>query len=121
MRERTYHGLDRRMRHRVELMELKLVLRSDVDVGALILGAITILRSREDRDTPSIMLNLIAFHAPLMASNNGLQPVPFAKPLRDVRPELQSHASLAGATTRLRLRIGPKHFHHEPALTGLPL
>ena len=44
----TNHGLDIRVRHSVKLVELEFVIRTDVDVGALVFGAVTVLWGRED-------------------------------------------------------------------------
>lgn len=46
--EVAYHGLDVWVRHRVELLELQLVVGSYVDVGAPILGGIAVFGRRED-------------------------------------------------------------------------
>ena len=44
----TYHGLDVGMRYRLELLEVQLQLVSDIDVGALVLGGVTVPWCGED-------------------------------------------------------------------------
>lgn len=44
----AYHRLDVRMRNSVELVELELVIRLDIDVGSLVFGAVAVSRCRED-------------------------------------------------------------------------
>lgn len=36
------------MRHRIELVEFEFVIRTNVDVGSLVFGAIAVARCRED-------------------------------------------------------------------------
>jgi hypothetical protein len=67
------------------------------------------------------MLHLITIHANFVTPNDGLQSVLLAEPLRDVGAELKTDSSLTGSATRLVLRIGPQHLHHETRLAGLSL
>lgn len=67
------------------------------------------------------MFNLITTHANLMRTDNRFQSVSLTKALRDIRTELQTHATLARPPTRLGLRISPQHLHHQPRLAGLSL
>jgi hypothetical protein len=82
-----------------------------------VVGIVALLTS----DTSTIVLNLVAFHANFMASDDGLEVVSVTKPLCDIWPKLQANASFAGTSSFLRLRISPEHFHHKPALSRLPL
>jgi len=43
----TYHWLDVWMWHSIELVEVKLELRTNIDVSALVLGGVTVLWCRE--------------------------------------------------------------------------
>ena len=67
------------------------------------------------------MLHIVSIHAHLVAPDDRLQPVPFAEPLRDIRPELETDAPLAWAPAGVVLRVRPQHLHHQPRLPGLPL
>ncbi len=67
------------------------------------------------------MLFLIPLHADLVASDDSIQSVLLAEPLRDIGPELHSDTPLAGAPAWCRLGIGPQHLHHQAGLARLPL
>lgn len=67
------------------------------------------------------MLHLIAIHADLVASNNGLQTIVFAEFLGDIRAKLHADTTLAGPTALLLLGISPQHLHHQTRLAGLSL
>lgn len=56
-----------------------------------------------------------------MTPNNSLQAIILAKSFRDIWPELHAHAPLTRSPTRLWLRIGPEHLHHETGLAWLAL
>ena len=109
------------MGNSIEFMIVKLVLRSDVDVSALVLRTVAILRCRKDCNAPAIMFDFIAFHTNLVASNDGVQSICFAESLRHVWPELHAHASFAGTATWVGLRVCPEHFHHQALLPRLSL
>ena len=117
----AYHWLDIRVRHGFEYLVVELQLRTKVDIGTLVLRGVTVLGSRKDGDTASIVLNLVAVHADLVRTDDGLEPVVLAEPLGDIRAKLESHASLAGTTARGRLRVGPQHLHHKSLLPRLSL
>lgn len=44
----TYHGLNVGVGHGIELLEIELVVRADVDVGTPVLCRVAVSRSRED-------------------------------------------------------------------------
>jgi len=67
------------------------------------------------------MLHLITIHTNFVTPDDGLQSILLAEPLRDVWTELKTDSSLAGSATRLILRIGPQHLHHETRLARLSL
>ena len=47
-RKGAYHGLDIRMRYGVEFVEIEFKLRTDVDIGAFVLCAVTVFWCGED-------------------------------------------------------------------------
>ncbi len=57
MLEWTNHGFDIGMWHGIKLMELELIIWADVDVSSLVLGAVTVLRCREDYKVISSGIN----------------------------------------------------------------
>lgn len=67
------------------------------------------------------MLDFITFHAHLVAPDNRLETIVLAEPLRDIRTELHSYATLAGTTTWRGLWVRPEHLHHQARLPGLLL
>ncbi|RAH44727.1 uncharacterized protein BO95DRAFT_169052 [Aspergillus brunneoviolaceus CBS 621.78] len=67
------------------------------------------------------MLNLVTLHANLVRSDDRLQSVLLTEALGDVGSELKTNTALAGSTTRLGLRVGPEHLHHQPLLARLAL
>lgn len=87
-RSPTYHWLDIGVRHSIEAVVLQLEIRPKVDISTLVLGRVAVLRSGEDGDAASVVLNLVPFHPDLVRSNDGLQAVLLTKPLGDVRSEL---------------------------------
>lgn len=119
--ELSYHWLDVRMWHSLESMILQLELRSNVDIGSLVLGSVAVFRCREDRDTASIVLDFVTLHPDFVRPDNGLETVLLAEALRHVRSKLQPNTSLAWSTARRRLWIGPEHLHHQTRLTRLAL
>lgn len=119
--KRTHHGLNVRMRHGLELRELQLVVGTNVDVSALVLGHVAVLGRREDGDALSVVLLLVTLHADLVTADDSLQAVLVAETLCYVGTELHADAALAGAAAGEWLRIGPEHLHHETSLAGLLL
>lgn len=120
-KERVYHRFDRRVRHRLKHLVIELEFWSQVDIGALVLCRIAILRCGEDGDTASVVLDLVTLHADLVRTDNGLETVFLTEPLGDIGTELETNASLAGSTARCRLRVCPEHLHHQTLLAGLAL
>lgn len=117
----AYHWFDVRMRHRFKHLVFELKLRSKVDVGALILGRITVLGSGENGNTASIMLNFVTLHPDLVRTDNRFESIVLTEPFRDVGTELKSNPSLARPTTRRSLGVSPQHLHHKTLLPRLSL
>ena len=109
------------MRHGLELGELQLVIRTNVDVGALVLRHVAVLGRREYGNALSVVLLLVTIHADLVTADDGLQTVLVAETLGNVRTKLHADTTFAGAATGEWLGIGPEHLHHETGLTGLLL
>ncbi|OAK99480.1 hypothetical protein IQ06DRAFT_18923 [Phaeosphaeriaceae sp. SRC1lsM3a] len=118
---RVRHGLHGRMRYGIELGVFEFIFRADLDERALVVCAVAVVWCREDGDTAAVVLDLVAVHADLVGSDDGIETIVFAKSLGDVRSELQSNTTLAGPSPRSCLRVGPKHLHHETRLARLSL
>lgn len=134
-----YHWPNVRMRDSVELVEVQLVLGSDIDIGTLVLRHVAVLGRRKDwcgvsisnyavrqgcnltSDALSVMLFLVPVHADFMAANDGFQAVPLAETFGDIRAELHADATLARAAAWFGLRVCPQHLHHQAGLARLPL
>lgn len=84
----THHGLDVRMRHGIKLVKVQLEVLLNVDVSALVLGAVAVSGSREDSDATSIMLDLVPVHSDFVTADDGFQAVILAEAFGDVRTEL---------------------------------
>lgn len=118
---RICHRFDIRMGDRVEFVEFELVIGADVDISAFVLGAVAVFRGREDGYAFPVVLFFVAFHAHLVAADDGFEAVVVAEALGDVGAELHAYAAFAGAASGFGLRVGPEHFHHEAGLAGLSL
>ncbi|PSN68503.1 hypothetical protein BS50DRAFT_367370 [Corynespora cassiicola Philippines] len=115
------HGLDVGVRHSLELGEVELAFRSDLDESALVARAVAVVWCGEDGDAAPVMLNLVALHAHFVRSNNCLQVVLLAEPLGNVRAKLETHTTLAGSASGGGLGVGPEHLHHKTRLARLSL
>lgn len=109
------------MRDGVKHLVLELKLRSKVNISTLVLGRVAVLGRREDGDTATIVLDFVSLHAHLVGSDDSLQAVVLAEPLGDIGSKLKTDTTLAGSTSRLGLRVGPEHLHHQTRLAGLAL
>src|SRR5690242_18498892 len=109
------------MWYSLELCVLELVLRTNLDEGALVARAVAVVRCRENSNAASIVLDFVALHAHLVRSNNSLESVPFTKALCDVRTKLETDTALARSASGCCLRVGPEHFHHQARLAWLSL
>lgn len=119
--EKPHHRLNVGMRYSIELVEVQLELRANVNVCTLVLSAVTVLWCREDSDTAAIVLDLVSLHPDLVTSDNGFKTVVLAEALGNVGSELETNTTLAWTSARGGLRIGPEHLHHQATLTGLAL
>ena len=59
------------------------------------------------------MFNFVSSHSDFVASNHGIKTIGIAKGFRDVRTELQPHATFTGTATRVGLWVCPEHFVYE--------
>ena len=109
------------MGHRLKDLIVKLEIGTNVDICALVLRGIAVPGRREDGDTPAVVLDFITIHTDLVRPDDSLKAVVLAEALGDIRAELQTNTALAGSTTRLWLRVGPEHLHHQALLAGLAL
>lgn len=135
---RIHHWLDIRMRYCIKFVEVELIVGTDVDIRALVLCAVTVLRGREyygdvsarrssekrSRLTCyafSVVLLLVTFHPDFVRTDDGVQTILVTEPLGNIRTELHAYTSLARSAPRGCLRISPEHFHHKTSLSGLSL
>ena len=119
--EETHHRFNIRMRHGVKFGKVELEVRTNVDISALVLGAVAILGCGEDGDASAVVLDLVALHAYLVRADDGFETVVFAESLGDVGAKLETHTTLRRTSTRVGLWVRPKHLHHETTLTRLAL
>lgn len=72
-------------------------------------------------NTLPIVLFLVSFHSNFVTANDSIQAVVVTEPLGDIRSKLHTDTSLTWSAARFRLRVSPKHLHHQPSLTWLAL
>ena len=109
------------MWHSIKLVEVQLEVRADVDICALVLGAVAIPGSGEYGDAATVVLLFVTLHPDLVTSDDGFETILLAEALGDIGSELQTDATLAGSSAGCGLRVGPEHLHHETTLTWLAL
>ena len=125
------------MWHGVELVELEIVIRANIDISAFVLSAVAVLGSGKDWhqlvaewkkqliqrtcNALPIVLLLVTFHSHFVAADNSIKSVVLTEFLGDIRAKLHTHTSLTWPSTRLSLWVRPQHLHHQSCLAWLPL